>query len=94
MECGTIRVTFLHDVVGYYLHDVDIYSWGYAFTGSLGLGKTEDEDCQPCPLKVNVTLGVNRLKKKDGKKSVKCTSVKTVVGGGQHSILVAHLQEK
>jgi len=74
--------------------DGDIYSWGYAFTGSLGLGKTEDEDCQPCPLKVNVTLGVNRLKKKDGKKSVKCTSVKTVVGGGQHSILVAHLQEK
>ena len=70
--------------------DGDVYSWGYAFNGALGLGKVLD-DCVPLPKKIDVVKGINTLRENQKQPPVKAT-VHMVAGGGQHSALVATLQ--
>jgi regulator of chromosome condensation len=65
--------------------DGTVYSWGYGDMGALGHGEEKDEYQ---PRKVDIMEGVNRLRKKQNLSSL-LAKVHSVVGGGQHSAIVA-----
>jgi len=71
-----------------------LYTWGYAFSGACGIGKPDETDCVPLPMKVNPVSGVNKLRAKENKSKLKCVGIHSVTGGGQHSVMLATLQEK
>ncbi len=71
-----------------------LYTWGYAFSGACGIGKPDESECVTLPMKVNPVAGVNKLRAKEKKPKVKCVGIHSAVGGGQHSIMLATLQEK
>ena len=71
----------------------EAYSWGYGDNGALGVGRVQDEsDCVCRPKKIDVTLGINNVRARNNERPVKA-SVKDISGGGQHSAMVASLEE-
>jgi len=71
----------------------DVYSWGYGFNGALGVGKIGKDDCVFLPKQIDVTHGINAVRDADGLGPVRAT-VSMMAGGGQHSAIVATLQEE